>query len=380
MTEPLSAIILSAGFSSRMGDFKPLLRLGEETALEKSVSLFRRAGIDHLQVVLGHQAELLIPLVKKLGVAYTINPRYQEGMFTSVQCAMRQLPKSIGAFFLLPVDMPLVREQTLQAVQQAWQTSDKGILHPVFWGKRGHPPLISTSYRQMILESSGEGGLKALLLPFGEDSLEIEVSDEHCVLDMDRPQDYAYLRHRWDHYATPSYRECEHLLAHHFAVSDPVAEHCRMVARVAVTLAVCLNKTGVPMDRERLQSAGLLHDCCRQYPDHAAVAGRALQDLGFGEIAELVAAHMDIVPSASSDPSPHEVLYLADKLVAGQHLVSLDERFAAKRKRFADQAAALAAVERRQGIAQRILEKCENRLHRSLMDVLTPDALEPLKG
>lgn len=380
MTEPIAAIILSAGFSSRMGDFKPLLRLGEETALEKSVNLFRRAGIEHLQVVLGHQAELLMPLVKKLGVAYTINPRYQEGMFTSVQCAVRELPKSIGAFFLLPVDMPLVRERTLQTVRQAWQTSDKGILHPVFWGKRGHPPLISTSYRQMILESSGEGGLKALLLPFSEDSLEIEVPDEHCVLDMDRPQDYAYLCHRWDHYVTPSYRECEHLLAHHFAVSDPVAEHCRMVARVAVTLAVHLNRAGVPMDREQLQSAGLLHDCCRQYPDHAAFAGRALQELGFGEIAELVATHMNIVPSESSDPSPHEVLYLADKLVAGPHVVSLGERFAAKRIRFSDQASALAAVERRQGVAQQILEKCESRLSRPLMDGLASDTLEPLKG
>ncbi|WP_041531217.1 DVU_1551 family NTP transferase [Syntrophotalea carbinolica] len=380
MTEPLAAVILSAGFSSRMGDFKPLLRLGEETALEKSVNLFRRAGIEHLQVILGHQAELLMPLVAKLGVAHTVNPRYREGMFTSVQCAMRQLPDSIGAFFLLPVDMPLVREQTLQTVRKAWQTSDKGIVHPVFWGRRGHPPLISTSYRQMILDSRREGGLKALLLPFGEDSMEIEVPDEHCILDMDRPQDYAYLRHRWDRYAMPSYRECEHLLAHHFAVSAPVAEHCRMVARVALTLAVRLNRAGLPMDREQLQAAGLLHDCCRQYPDHAIVAARALQELGFPKIAELVATHMEIVPSASSDPSPHEVLYLADKLVAGPHLVSLDDRFAAKRIRFADQASALAAVERRQGIAQRILEKCENRLRQSLADVLAPDALEALKG
>lgn len=380
MTEPFAAIVLAAGLSTRMGDFKPLLPLGEETALEKSVDLFLRAGIGHLQVILGHQAEQLIPLLDRRGVAWTVNERYREGMFTSVQCAMASLPEGIEAFFLQPVDMPLVRDRTLETLRRAWHDSGRGILHPVFWGKRGHPPLISTRYRRTILESSGEGGLKALLLPYLDDILEIEVPDEHCVLDMDSPEDYAYLQYRWDHYAVPSYRECEHLLTHQFAVPEPVAEHCRLVARVAVTLAVELGRAGVALDRELLRAAAMLHDCCRDQADHAAVGARALRRLGFGAVAELVALHMDMVPSQKPEPSAGEVLYLADKLVAGQHLVSLEERFAPALSRFAGQEAVLRNVRRKLSVARRIQEKCETIIQASLHKVLGVESLEPLKG
>lgn len=379
MTEPFAAIILAAGFSSRMGDFKPLLRLGEETALEKSVHMFRQAGIAHLQVIIGHQAEHLIPLLEKLGVAWTANPRYHEGMFTSVQCAMQSIPAQIKAFFLQPVDMPLVRYQTLETLRQAWHATGRGIIHPVFWGKRGHPPLISTGYRDMILQSGGEGGLKALLLPFAEDILEIEMPDEHCVLDMDTPQDYAYLRHRWEHYATPSYRECEHLLAYQFAVADPIAAHSRQVARVAVTLADELDRCGVCFDRELLQAAALLHDCCRDQHDHAAVGANALRWLGFEDVGTLVESHMDIVPTPDSELLPQEVLYLADKLVAGQRLVSLEERFASALDRFDGQPSVLAAVQRRLVAAICIQTKCESVINRPLGEVLAPEVLRPLK-
>jgi len=378
--EPFAAIILAAGFSSRMGAFKPLLHLGEETALEKSVKIFRRAGIRHLQVIVGHGAGELLPLLEKLEVPYLFNPRYREGMFTSVQCAMRHLPEWVSAFFLQPVDMPLVRERTLETLRRARNETGKGIIHPVFWGKRGHPPLISTSYRQMILEGSGEGGLKALLLPFAGDILEIEVPDEHCVLDMDTPQDYAYLRHRWEHYATPSYRECEHLLTHHCAVSGEVAVHSRQVARVALTLSSHLERAGIVQDRELIRAAALLHDCCRSQPDHAAAGAGALQELGFGAVAGPVASHMDIDVLPDGAPTPGELLFLADKLVAGPRLVGLEERFAGKLDRFSDQPDILDAVKRRRKAAYQIRDKCEALLNRPLNEVLSAGTLDALKG
>lgn len=376
----LAAVILSAGYSSRMGTFKPLLPLGEETALEKSVAMFRKAGVAHVQVVVGHRAELLTPLLEELGVSYTVNTRYQEGMFTSVQCAMRNMPEGMDAFFLNPVDIPLVRARTLETLWQGWLESGKGIIHPVFWEERGHPPIVSTRYRQMILESDGEGGLKALLMPFKDDSLEIEVSDEHCLLDMDTPKDYAYLQHRWNNYAYPSFRECEHLLTHHFAVSSEVAEHCRQVARVAVTLVKYLNEAGLSLNRELIQAAGMLHDCCRARSGHAEAGARALRELGFDEVAALVASHMDIVVSPRDNPLPQEILFLADKMVAGSNLVDLEMRFSPKLERFSEQPAIVEAIQRRRAAAIRIRRKCEAVCARPLADLIGAEALEPLKG
>ena len=349
-----------------MGDFKPLLSLGDKTALERTVELFQRAGVGHLQVVIGHRADELQPLLERLGVDWTLNEQYRDGMFTSIQCALRAMPERIEAFFLQPVDMPLVREQTLPRLLRARQKSGRGIVHPLFFGKRGHPPLISSRYRQIVLDGDGDGGLKALLLPFVDDILELEVPDEHSVLDMDTPDDYDYLRHRWRNYQLPSPRECAHLMVHEFACDERVIAHCRQVAEVADRLAAAVNGAGGTLQRELLQAAGLLHDCLRSRPDHAAAGAAALDRLGFPRVAELVAQHMDLVPQTSQEPSAAEILYLADKLVAGSRRVTLEERFAPKLARFAGQAGPLTAIRRRLDAARQIQHRVERLTGQSL--------------
>jgi CTP:molybdopterin cytidylyltransferase MocA len=80
MSLPISAIILAAGYSSRMGAFKPLLPFGDTTVMERSIALFRRAGIRDIRVVVGHNSSELLPLLKRLQALPLLNERYQEGM------------------------------------------------------------------------------------------------------------------------------------------------------------------------------------------------------------------------------------------------------------------------------------------------------------
>jgi len=65
MAKRIAAIILAAGFSSRMGEFKPLLPLGEMTIIERAVRLFEQAGTEDIRVVVGYRANDLIPLLQK---------------------------------------------------------------------------------------------------------------------------------------------------------------------------------------------------------------------------------------------------------------------------------------------------------------------------
>ncbi len=370
MAEKIAAIILSAGFSRRMGGFKPLLPLGNKTALERTVGLFQRAGVAHLQVVTGHRAEELQPLLQQLQVQETFNQKYQEGMFTSVQCALRSMPGHIEAFFLQPVDMPLVRDNTLPQLLKARQESGRGIVHPLFFGKRGHPPLISTRYRDIILNGNGNGGLKALLLPFEEDILEIEVADEHSILDMDTPADYNYLCHRWRNYQLPSPRECEHLMVHRFSCEKQTIEHCKQVAQVADRLAETVNQSGGKVNRELLHAAALLHDCRRRQPHHAEVGAAELCRLGFPQVAELVQQHMDLEPKPTMHPTVAEILYLADKLVVENRCVTLEERFAPRLKCFADHPGPLAAIKQRLTAAQTIRQKIQQFTGNSIEQLL----------
>ena len=54
-----AAIILAAGYSSRMKSFKPLLPIGELTAVERLMSSVRAAGIDDIIVVTGYSLSLI---------------------------------------------------------------------------------------------------------------------------------------------------------------------------------------------------------------------------------------------------------------------------------------------------------------------------------
>jgi len=324
----IAAIILSAGYSSRMGEFKPLLPLGNATVLERDVSLFRDAGIEDVRVVIGHRAEELLPIVERLHARPIMNERFHEGMFSSVFAGVESLKEDVEAFFLLPVDIPLVRPETVTLVAQAFHVGEGRILYPVFYGKRGHPPLISSRYREGILAWNGEGGLKPFLARHEADAVNIETGDENILLDMDTFADYERLRATWRKDSVPSIDECETLLTKKFALERPLLDHCRRVADLAVFLAKKLNEAGCRLDLGLVAAAALLHDLAKGRSNHAAEGARVLEETGYPDVAKVIAVHMDICVNVREPISAGEVLYLADKMVSRNRCVPVEKRFA----------------------------------------------------
>jgi CTP:molybdopterin cytidylyltransferase MocA len=117
--EKIAALILSGGFSSRMPDFKPLLPVGETSALRRAIELFQKCGLSEILVVTGHRAADLGCELSQTRARAVFNPRYAEGMFSSVTAGVGALDADCKAFFILPVDVPLVRPSTIQALLAA---------------------------------------------------------------------------------------------------------------------------------------------------------------------------------------------------------------------------------------------------------------------
>ncbi|HEX9023581.1 MAG TPA: nucleotidyltransferase family protein, partial [Geobacteraceae bacterium] len=222
MAGPIAAIVLAAGFSQRMGEFKPLLDLGGETVLEKSVTLFRNAGINDIRVVTGHRAMDLEPLLARLGVRNVVNARYREGMFSSVAAGLATIEKDVEAFFVLPADIPLIRPATVRRLINSLDTSKHDAVYPVFRGERGHPPLIAGRLAEDITSWHGEGGLKAALAELASASLEVEVADGNILLDMDSPDDYRLLQEKALRLEIPTAEECRALLEGVLGVAEPL--------------------------------------------------------------------------------------------------------------------------------------------------------------
>src|SRR6185369_12046169 len=111
-----------------------------------------------------------------------------------------------------------------------------------FSGQAGHPPLISTAYRDAILSWHGCGGLNGLLTQYAADSALIETGDEGILRDMDTPEAYERMLKLLHKETIPTRQACEQILVERFTADSPVVEHCRAVAHLAHTLAIRLNE------------------------------------------------------------------------------------------------------------------------------------------
>lgn len=189
-----SALILAAGFSSRMGQFKPLLPLGATSVLERVISIFQTAGVEDIRVVTGHRADDIEPVATAMGVKTIFNADFENGMFSSVQSGVRSLPPEKSAFFVLPVDIPLVAPDTIRGLLAAWQADRPLVAYPVFQGRRGHPPLISMAISAHILNWPGHQGLRGALEALKDPGLEFKTDDRYILMDIDRPEDYEQIQ------------------------------------------------------------------------------------------------------------------------------------------------------------------------------------------
>jgi molybdenum cofactor cytidylyltransferase len=194
--ENITAVILAAGLSSRMGDFKPLLPLREKTIIECAVGLFREAGVEDVLVVAGYEADRLIPVLKRRNARWVVNEHYERGMFSSLQTAVRHLPMSCEAFFVLPSDHPFVRPQTVRLLMSASSGGTDIICRPCCRGRRGHPPLIPVRLVPEILACEEPGGLRTLLSRHEEWVVNVECGDPGIFEDLDTGTDYERVKEK----------------------------------------------------------------------------------------------------------------------------------------------------------------------------------------
>lgn len=364
----LAALILAAGYSSRMGQFKPLLPLDGRTVIESAIATFRNAGITRISVVTGHEAAQLQPLLKDLGIPTAHNPDYASGMYSSVQAGIKSLSEDIDACFLLPADIPLVRPATVKTIIGRYESRRPSIIYPVFRGQHGHPPLIARSLFAEILAGDGAGGLRALLQRHQADASEVDVFDEGILLDMDAPADYARLAKLAPRRHVPTAAECKAILSV-LAVPDPIYRHGRAVAAVAEAMTKRLNAHGVIIAPDLVRAASLLHDIAKGQTAHAEAGAAIVTKLGFPEVADVIGQHMDIDYDGGS-PREAAIVFLADKLVRECRRVPLEERFRPAFERFRDQPEALRGATRKYDTALAILGAVERLAGEPLKTIL----------
>ncbi len=112
-----AALIVAAGMSSRMGQFKPMLNIGSITIAQRVVDTFRQAGIRKIVMVTGYNAVMLERHLAGSDVIFLRNDRYETTqMFDSVKIGLAYLQEKCDRVLFTPVDIPLFTSRTVMAL------------------------------------------------------------------------------------------------------------------------------------------------------------------------------------------------------------------------------------------------------------------------
>lgn len=363
-----AAIVLAAGLSSRLGPFKPLLDLGGETLADRVIGLFRKLGVD-VYLVAGWRQEELRAGIRSRDITIVPNPDYAAGMFTSVRAGLRRLGAGYQAFFIMPVDIPLVRPFTIKRLLQTAAEHPGRIIYPVFGSRRGHPPLIPAALAPDILVWEKDGGLKSFLAAREAMAVEIKVPDGNILFDVDTPQDYAALQERFRRGDVPTEAECEAIMEVAGAAPE-VYRHGLRVAGVALAIGRALAAAGQEIDLDTVRAAAVLHDIAKGQSKHDAAGGQMLREMGFGRAAAVMESHTDLPEDDAGVSIEAKLVYLADKYAKGDTLVSIEERFRSSRSRFGTAEEIEARIKKRRARVQQIKNEFEGILGRSIESIV----------
>jgi len=192
----ISAIILAAGESKRMGQQKLLMRWGEKNVIQHVVSVFTEAGVDDILVVTGsHRSEVeasLSQLNKNYPVRNAFNENFSAGdMLSSIQCGLRDLiEKGSTAALIALGDQPQVREGSVRRVCETFKETGSPLVVPSYQMRRGHPWLVARSLWGEILAMRAPQTPRDFLNSHAEQIKYVEVDDEGILADLDTLEQY----------------------------------------------------------------------------------------------------------------------------------------------------------------------------------------------
>jgi len=183
-------LILAAGESRRMGQPKLLLPYGEKTVIENVFAIVKESKLDRSLVVVRPEDKIIPELARGFGFEIAINPEPGRGMLSSIIVGLESIPEEAEAVVLVLGDQPAIRASAIDLLIVAYRLKEKGIILPVFQGRRGHPILFDLKYRAKIKTLKPEIGLRQLMQQHPEDILEIPMNEPGLVSDLDTPEDY----------------------------------------------------------------------------------------------------------------------------------------------------------------------------------------------
>ena len=188
----ISAVILAAGASTRMGVQKLLLPFGNEPLVRRAVRHICGAGFDDVLVVLGSEHKATLAALEGLDVRPAVNLDFATGMGSSFRTAVEHLPDSTAAMFAL-ADQPFVTTNEYRTVLDTYRQHLSPIVS-VRYGEVVAPPHLFE--RELFPELARlQHGARSVLQRHAGRSVVVTFAPD-LLVDIDTPEDYELAKSR----------------------------------------------------------------------------------------------------------------------------------------------------------------------------------------
>ncbi len=185
----LACVLLAAGGSRRLGQPKQLLRRQGRPLLLHAIDAARAAAPGTpLIVVLGaHRTRLRLVLRRAAPTALVVsNPRWTEGLASSLQAALERVPRGTRAILVQLVDQPCVDADALRRLLNAWRRRPRIPAAAHYDNRAGVPAVLTRSAWRSVRALRGDSGARALLRDASALTL---VEMPQAAVDLDTPAD-----------------------------------------------------------------------------------------------------------------------------------------------------------------------------------------------
>jgi molybdenum cofactor cytidylyltransferase len=189
----ISAIILAAGTSSRMGKPKLLLPFKGRSIIRVVAENVLASLVDEVLVVTGCYSNEVTGAIKDLPVRIVNNPDYKKGQGTSLATGARWLSPETEAFLVFMGDQPLISPAIINSLINEFRKNKRPALRPVYNGQPGHPVIFDCSLISQVKLLQGDEGARKVLGNLRKDQVEFSVPYPEVVFDVDTPEAYKKL-------------------------------------------------------------------------------------------------------------------------------------------------------------------------------------------
>jgi len=190
----IAAILLAASPPDAAREAASMLPwIGGETMVEYQVAQLLAAGVDVIEVVLGADAERIIPLVAGNDVEPIIDPRWSEGVAASVRVGATAVPRDTETAIIVEVEQPRPAAVYRRLLDEH-RAHAAVVSRPAFEGMPGSPIVVDRGVLAEARNLHDPLGVEAIAVRHAHEVQDVSFDSDVVLLEIRSAEDYERAR------------------------------------------------------------------------------------------------------------------------------------------------------------------------------------------